>query len=416
MKVGLTSARIPYVPGPIAPPVETRTLRPAPDTVELAEKLAMVAPRVDSGSLPAAGRQALLQELSSFPSQVWRVLGESGLKVVSVSADRPLWKSSALANFSITQPESELRSGRALLLQLLADSDAENAAAWANPGEAELQKAMWDRYGGAELAERLTQLPALKDLGFRAAVLQGAVSTEALLSKVDMAPGADAERWLQQLRDLNGPAVQEQGGRWSAPQHVLLLPHPSVDGQSVRADHLAYLKSQDDRQLLAGMGTNYWQSAVVAVHQQFLPDPAPEAGHHRVALHEVGHALDHALERIGTDGLGQHHRQTVDALFAADRAAGRFSSTRAADNVREYFAEAVESYLTNDRADAFEPKPDNHHAWLQNHSPELFNYVDDVFRRSYPADLQMAPLPEHPRYEPPRSLLAHHEKAYLELG
>ena len=55
---------------------------------------------------------------------------------------------------------------------------------------------------------------------------------------------------------------------------------------------------------------------------------------------------------------------------------------RASENVREYFAEAVEAYLTkplpNSNANFY--KQENNHEMLKERNPELFAYVDKLMR------------------------------------
>jgi hypothetical protein len=67
----------------------------------------------------------------------------------------------------------------------------------------------------------------------------------------------------------------------------------------------------------------------------------------------------------------------------------RFVSPRAMDNVREYFAEAVESYLTVCTGDEHEYyKTANNRDELRRLNPELFSYVESLMNTAFPAGAQ----------------------------
>ena len=158
---------------------------------------------------------------------------------------------------------------------------------------------------------------------------------------------------------------------------------------------------------------------MVLLHEKFLPSPAPELGNYRVATHELGHALDYTLEGLsGVPGFGAAHRQTVDSLYEADlaklAALGEgtetekvFTSDRADDDVREYFAEAVEAYLTpaNDNGGDFF-RAGNSKEGLLEKNPALFQYVETIMASEFPADARPRSRPKiadahwHPRSGP----------------
>jgi hypothetical protein len=98
----------------------------------------------------------------------------------------------------------------------------------------------------------------------------------------------------------------------------------------------------------------------------------------------------------------------VDALFAADQArvaAGApqesvFSSDRADDDVREYFAEAVEAYLTPENPNGYDTfRATNSKEGLAARNPALYSYMEKVMSTEFSATA----LPEAPRrtFAPP---------------
>ncbi len=359
---------------------------------------------LDVSNLKPEQASQVLSELRSIPAQMWKMLADTGLRIVSLPPNQDLSQTSAVSQFSPQDYTARLQRARDALRYTIRDQEA-----LIDPAD-ELQMGMWQSRQGPILAELMLE----RSEGFKPVVLSRPVSAAELMQA---AGSEESPEFLEDLRQLNSPYLKQDGELFHSTHKVLLLPYPRRQGKPLPDDHLDYLKSQNSRALLAAMGTNYWQSSLVVVHQEFLPDPAPEAGHHRVMLHEVGHAIDHLIDRIKNDDIGKRHRATITQLFEKDQAAGaeRFSSPRARDNVREYFAEAVESYLTRDRGDEYEPKPHNNHDWLKTNNPELFAHVDEIFTRQYSDHLSLEPMPKGPGYKAPENLLVRFEKPYLEL-
>ena len=380
------------------------TVVAAPEPLAAAFKEAQLQRVLDINNLQVSQAAQLLSELRAIPGQMWKMLADTGLRIISLAPDQDLSQTSAVQQFSPEDYSQRLQCATQTLSATITDMEK-----LTDPAD-ELQSAMWQARQGPLIAEALVG----KADGFKPVVLSRPVSAAELMQA---AGSEECPEFLEDLRQLNGPFLKQEGELFESTHKVLLLPYPRRGGAPVPGDHLDYLKSQNSEALRAAMGTNYWQSSLVVVHQDFLPDPAPEAGHHRVLLHEVGHAIDHLIDRIQDDEIGSKHRALVTRLFEKDKAAGpqSFTSPRAQDNVREYFAEAVESYLTRDRGDGFETKPHNNHDWLKANNPELFAHVEEIFSRDYADHLTFEPMPERPKYKAPESLLAHFQKPYLEL-
>ncbi len=372
---------------------------------------------LDTSNLKPQQACQLRSELRAIPSQIWKMLARTGLRIVTLPPGQNLTQTSAAQKFSPADYSRRLQQAGDCLQSTVQRLDADNQRQWAGMADAELQKAFWSMQQGPIIAEATLAGPAGKELAFQPVVLSRPVSLDELQQAVGGETNPD---FLSELRQLNGDLLSQDGQNFQSSHRILLLPYPRCQGLPIPPAHLEYLKSQNDEMLKASMGTNYWQSALVVVHQQYLPDPAPEAGHHRVMLHEVGHAIDHLIDRIQEGDYGQLHRQLVNRLFQRDQADAakgldRFSSPRAKDNVREYFAEAVESYLTRDRGDGLEPKPQNNRDWLKANNPELYSHVEEIFTRAYSDELKLEPLPANPEYKAPPDLFAHIKKPYLEI-
>lgn len=93
--------------------------------------------------------------------------------------------------------------------------------------------------------------------------------------------------------------------------------------------------------------------------------------------HEFGHALDCAL------GGGVYHSSTdprVRDLFAAATA---FVTPYAATGTDEYFAEALRAYVEANDPASFWPRATR--ARLRRVDPQMFDYIEDLFRCGFEA-------------------------------
>lgn len=140
-------------------------------------------------------------------------------------------------------------------------------------------------------------------------------------------------------------------------------------------------------------GMNVWPNRLIVVDDEVANIPNKKMGYHSVLLHESGHAIDYAAESIPEF----NHRQTMDAFYAEAMARygkgeNTFLTARAMDNVREYFAEAVEAYLTKPlpASDANFYKQENNCELLQKANPELYAYVDKLMKWAGPGQAPAA--------------------------
>ena len=199
-------------------------------------------------------------------------------------------------------------------------------------------------------------------------------------------------RYRRQLKPVSATTDNDQA---TPGQGIILIPYAYYRGRAVSEVTLKQALDFKAQRAKDAMGIHNSEERMITLYEDYLFDPAPEAGHHRVAIHETGHALDHALERVtNVPGLGAEHRARVDAFYQRDKQAlkekgvDHFTSDRAKDSVREYFAEAVEAYLTVDMQDGQEfYKPHNNREQLQKRNPELFQYVDWIFHLEGPFEL-----------------------------
>jgi len=299
-------------------------------------------------------------DLDSFPAPVLDLLDSYGMKVAVLDNGQTLADSPALRHLTEREYKEERSKANAITRQALAQNDSSNLLEFAQSTTRELRKAGLDFHFG--LSQR-----------------QPTLATIAQRQKI---PAEHLEDWTQAFAELN------QG----LPAGLFLLPHIYDDGKPIPENRLRSARETTADYVEASLGLNRAEDRLVLVHKKFTAEKAEEVGNYRLVIHEMGHALDHVLDNMtAIPGFGALHRQTVDALDEADlkkaESAGveeTFTTDRASENVREYFAEAVEAYLTfpNDNGgDIF--RSENSNPGLAAKNPALYNYMSDIFATEF---------------------------------
>lgn len=333
------------------------------------------------------------QDLAAFPQPVLDLLGRYGTRVAILAARQTLSDTPGLRTMTGPEASAEARRANAMVT-------------------AAVQKVF---AGGVTSYEQLESAADGMTRELRAAGIENslgiALSPFSLdeLAAAREIPADRVEPWKTAFAELNEGLVNLTPEGVQARAGIVILPHTYHRGQIVPENRLRNASEVTDSYVEQSLGLNRSDERMVLLHEKFLALPATELGNYRLAIHEVGHALDYALEGlVNFPGFGALHRQTVDALYAADQAriaAGApeqsvFTSDRADDNVREYFAEAVEAYLTpecHDGHDVF--RASNSKETLAAQNPELYSYIEKVMTTDFPATA----LPEMPKraFAPP---------------
>jgi hypothetical protein len=198
--------------------------------------------------------------------------------------------------------------------------------------------------------------------------------------------------WTEAFNELN----QE------LPEGLYLLPHVYDAGRPIPENRLRSAREVTAEYLEGPLGVNRAEDRLVLLHKKFTGLPAETVGNYRLAIHEMGHALDHLLDRVtGFPGFGTLHRETVDALYEADLKKAEelgvekvFTTTRASEDVREYFAEAVEAYLTFPGEAAGETfRTENSRPGLQAKNPKLHDYMETLMSTDFSLNVPPGPPP-----------------------
>lgn len=314
-------------------------------------------------------------DLATFPEATLKLLDRYGVKVAVLSEGQSLADSPALPGPSAEEYKTQRGAANALFHE------------FTEPRFAEL-KSLDDVRG---LGESFTRKMRESRLDFSVGLALSPFTPEEIAERRDI-PEQHRGEWSEAFTELNKGLVSEQDGKLQAKIGLLILPHTYSQGRPIAETRLRSARETSAQFVEGSLGLHRAEDRLVLLHQKFLPSPAPEVGNYRLAIHEMGHALDHVLDRLtGLPGFGTLHRQTVDQLYAADQAKAEsssveqvFTTKRASEDVREYFAEAVEAYLTqpNDNGGDFF-RGGNSNPGLKEKNPELHAYVGQIFETDF---------------------------------
>ncbi len=319
------------------------------------------------------------EDLRAFGPSVLKLLARSGVKVAVLSEGQNLADSPGLPTVSQTQYGLQRRQARELLAESIEQPPA---------GLSDLQ-------GFAESATRSLRE---QNLDFHLGLAYEPFGLGDIAERRQI-PEEHRQAWEAAFLDLNRDLVTAgEDSRWKADFGLVLLPYTYHNGEVIPENKLRNAKETTAEYVEGSLGLHRSEERLVLLHEKFVAAPATEIGNYRLALHEMGHALDHVLDAlVGVPGFGPLHRQTVDALYERDLAAADcasveevFTTDRASDNVREYFAEAVEAYLTlpNDNGhDHF--RAGNSRPGLLAKNPELHDYVAGILSTDFPKDAEI---------------------------
>lgn len=340
-------------------------------------------------------KDAAIEQLSTIPEPWLDRLHSENVAYVGLGHDDTLADTEILRNFKPEQLHEEAGQAQPLRQKVEDEVDAEIAKIRQETPES-ADFAQHSRPD--EVAKKLGLVFAENQLGFQVKVQRGSTPLEYLHNEYGIADdpaheyiypdGSNEEAretriFRSLLTELNGKGVLKDGDMVDPDNDVLIVPY-KITGEKRTSPVLeASLKSFTGLQMDNNHGANIWSARLIMVDDEVANIPSRKMGYHSVLLHESGHAIDYAAESVPE----LDHRATVDRLYANEiqryqSGDNRFLTPRASENVREYFAEAVEAYLTkplpNSNANFY--KQENNHEMLKERNPELFAYVDKLMR------------------------------------
>lgn len=309
--------------------------------------------KIHANQLPVPARRALERDLQAFPAP-WRDFMDSyGVQLVVLDGQETLADSSAVAREAVA-----------------------DEAGWKARIQSALAPALAGVPPGTPLVDHLHTYLNEQGSPFRVASHHNPVQLDELAVQRNVAEPY-RQQWKDELVSLNAPWGSVGLDGFQSSHGVFLLPPvPTAHGWLPDREYQNAVTTTAES-VGEALGLNRGAEQRVLLHSRYLGDNAPEIGGYRVAIHELGHALDYALEGLpDSTGYGQHHKAAVLACFEE---AQSFTSDRADDSVREFFAEAVEAYLT-EPSQGFDFRPDNHREALRERNPRMAAYLDHLFQ------------------------------------
>ena len=313
--------------------------------------------KIYAHSLPAPTRRALERDLQAIP-EPWRDFMEDyGVQLVVMDGQETLADSPAIAREAVVDEIAWKVRVQGLV----------------GPALAAVESSPLVR---GQLVDNLHAYLEAQHSPFRVASHSSPVNLDDLAVARHVAQPY-REEWKQELLSLNAPWAHHSSEGFQSSHGLFLLPPVPTAYGLVPDREFQNAVTTTAESVGESLGLNRGSEQRVLLHSRYLGDNAPEIGGYRVAIHELGHALDYALEGLPEQtGYGQHHKQAVLACFQETQS---FTSDRADDNVREFFAEAVEAYLTPP-SEGFDFRPDNHQAELRQRNPKMAAYLDHLFQ------------------------------------
>lgn len=348
-------------------------------------------------------KQAALEQLSTVPEPWLDRLVDEGVAYVALGYGEDLSKTDLITSYTPDKLIKDVKKARPFIEQSKAEVEQEIKEVLAQQ-EDPVSRAITERERPRLFREKLGEKLNEANIGFDVEQVTGEKSLRYIEEEHNI-EGDYADEFLEPreteqglfrelLLELNGPDMLKSpgtaGGRYALADDavldpaddVLIVPYGIYGGKrlsEVSKESYSAINGMDMDQHL---GAHYWPNRMIVVDDDVVNLPSVKTSYHSVLLHETGHAIDHLAE----DYPELEHRQTVDALFAKDMErykAGEkpFLTPRAMDNTEEYFAEAVEAYLTQPVESALLGyKAENNNQALKERNPELYAHVEKVLR------------------------------------
>jgi hypothetical protein len=339
-------------------------------------------------------KEAAIEQLATIPEPWLEKLAEENLAYVALAFGETLADTELLRGYTPEKLKSEVEAARPLRAEVEAEVEAEIAKL--KQEDPESSQAAFAEYGRADIvAEKLGVKFDSNQIGFQVRVQRGSTPLEYLQNELNIADdpaheylypdgsneeGRETRIFQSLLTSLNGEGVIKDG-QVDPESDILIVPYKMKGDKRISPVSEKSYASVTGLQMDNNHGMNVWPNRLIVVDDEVVNIPSRKMGFHSVLLHESGHAIDYAAESIPD----LNHRETMDNLYKKDmeryqKGDNAFLTARAMDNVREYFAEAVEAYLTRElpTSEANFYKQENNYDQLKAKNPELFAYVDKV--------------------------------------
>ncbi len=339
-------------------------------------------------------KEAALEQLSTVPEPWLERLKDENMAFVALGYGEDLSQTDLLWSYTPESVRAESRMAGELVAQAVEQFEAEMAEELKDVDE--FQAVMAEREKPFLLSEKLSQ--KLQSHGIASAMK---VSRDAIpLLHLEQEFGIESPReggdpevqalFRETLQDLNGILLEDLDSAELTDETMLqpkngvvLVPFGQYGGRMLSPVSKESYAQISGAEMDQHYGAHYWEPRIIALDDDVVSLPSKKTGFHSVLLHETGHGIDYIAEQMPD----LEHRQTVDSLFSQameqEKMGERpFLTPRARDNVREYFAEGVEAYLTQETGESADfYKPENSSSELQERDPALYGYLEQLFQK-----------------------------------
>lgn len=351
--------------------------------------------------LKGALKDSAVEQLATVPEPWLDRLAEENLAYVALAQNEDLSQTDLITSYSPERLLSDAKKARAIIAEvnqqvgqeiseMLAKETDEFARVMTERGKATLLKErLGERFGEAGIGFDIREVRGEKPL----LMVEGEHNVEESGYEEFVEP-LESEQGLfrELLVQLNGPEVAKFPGNSEShlaladdavldPENdVLIIPYGIYRGKRLSEVSKVSYASINGIGMDQHLGAHYWPNRLIVMDDDVVNLPSQKTGYHSVILHETGHAID----KIAEEYPELKHVETVEALYARDvesfkKGEKPFLTARAMDNVEEYFAEAVEAYLTKPvEGDDTWYKRENDCEQLKQRNPELYAHVDKV--------------------------------------
>lgn len=353
------------------------------------------------GQLKGGLRESAVEQLVTVPEPWLDRLVDEKVAYVALGYGEDLSQTELITSYTPEQLARDAEKAKPIISEVKAEVLRElSEHSDADP----LTQALAQRERPAMVRERLRERFNEANIGFDIEEVRGEKSLLYFEQEHNVEP-TDYDEFLEPeeteqglfrnlLLELNGPDVVKsqsaERGRFALADDtvldpaddVLVVPYGIYGGKRLSEVSKESYSSITGMGMDQNLGAHFWENRLIVMDDDVVGLPSTKTSFHSVLLHETGHCIDHLAEEYPQ----LQHRETMDTLYARDverykQGDNRFLTSRAMDNTGEYFAEAVEAYLTQpvDGA-ATGYKADNHNQLMREKNPELYAHVEKVLQ------------------------------------
>ncbi len=347
---------------------------------ELAQEM-VVAP-----SLPEEHRDILVRDIQAFPEPWLQKMAEHNLAVVSLSSHETLADTAIMPRPSEGKMQELLKQGNTVAQESVGVYQSRLAKELEEHKDDEFFCGMARIRAAEECATKVATDLAGQGLGFAVEVARESIPLD-FIANQNRISETNKESFMADIEQANqGLGTVENGLFVPGEAGVMLVPYAEHKGEKAYPLALESYQKVTGMELAQNRGAHIVEEQLVLLHDSVVPDPANlKIGHYRVAIHEMGHFMDSLMR--SSPKFGEKHEAFLDSQYEDSMQRHRdgdkeaFVSTRAMDNKEEFFAEAVESYLTvaTDDQQLELYKPECNRETLLQRNPEMHRYLDDLF-------------------------------------